>query len=423
MKKFKILWLDDFFGPITDVMDEDTRKSHNNFQDKVNELVEDYPDIEFVTIYSINQFFDITDLHQYQAIIFDLRGLNPEDSQDTLPIHQALEIIGNKDILTYIFSANTDAGEYTNDINKIRQLGRCFSKNDSDKEYNLSSYECLMRKVYQELTDSMYLFEGKEECLRIFNNNWVDSSEETLGWMKNILNTWDKKEVHILPADDMRKICEMIAKKLIGIGLLPINTPITIKQWTKYFTDSFIRKDDTGTREIEKDITKRDYNNPYVPFVLCDKGVRVMMEHAAATLDNQNHYYSTIKDKIIREKIWNSAFDAFFVIIRWFDWFMHICEKYNGDWQKYIEDRKPQDIQINLPNNKQSKSVTFVEGKEYKGILIYDKNDSSIFRVFVDGANFPPQILGPIPNDKKINDDVIFIAHKDNSYWYATNIK
>lgn len=416
MNKYKILWLDDFFSPLTSNFDKEFLRKCANFQQEIAQAKLDYPEIEIDSIWDINQFSDyVPNIKQYQAVIFDLRGLNPDDSTDLMSMPSAYDQIKDKGVLAYVYSANANDAKFSITLDRLKKEGRCFSKGEDDFENNRTALEVLLDKIMADLGSSLNFYEGHEDCLNIFKKGWLDSASRPE--MDSILSIHHERNYVELPADKMRKIMEMIAHKLIDINVLPSDTKTTIKQWTWYFCDSYNRSSDGKT--------PWDFNNPTIPYELCGKDVRVMMDHLAVALDENNHYFKAISDDGVRHHIWSSVYDAFFVVIWWFDWFMKLFHEYQGDFDKYVAESRQKDVVAKMPTPSQTpfKKVWFKEGGTYKGKLIPDREDKNKMRVFVEGAPFPPEVYSCVSSNLQLGDEVTFVAHKIDSYWVATDVK
>lgn len=411
MSKYKILWLDDFFAPLTSNFDKEFLNKCANFQEEIAQAKLDY-DLEIDSIWDINQFPDyVQNIKQYQAVVFDLRGLNPDDSTDLMPMPSAYNQIKDKGVLAYVYSANTNDAKFSITLDQLKKEGRCFSKGGADFETGRTALEVLLDKVVADLGSSLNFYEGHEECLNIFKNGWLDSDSRPD--MDSILSIHHDRNYLDLPAGKMRKIMEMIAHKLIEVNVLPSDTQTKIKQWTRCFCNSYNRSSDGDT--------PWDYNSPSIPYGLCGRDVRVMMNHLANALDENNHYFKTISNERIRQYIWSSVYDAFFVVIWWFDWFMKNLENLD----KYVAACFNKEVIAKMSTTSQAplNKVRLIDGETYEGTLNADRDDESKMRVFVAGVPFPPEVRGSLPSNLKKGDKVTFVARNIDSFWVATDVK
>lgn len=426
MNKYKILWIDDLFAPLTGNFEEESLRKCANFQQEIAQAKIDYP-IEIDSIWDINQFPNyVPNIKQYQAVIFDLRGLNPDDSKDVLPMPKAFRQITDSGVLIYVFSSNIGDRDFNSstELEELKQSGRCFSRIKGDFDNNRTAMQVLLDKIVADLESSLNFYEGHEDCLNIFNEGWLDSAKRSS--MDSILSIYYDRNYENLPADDMRIIMEMIAHKLIEIKFLAADTQTKIKQWTKELSrcNPYREADGNIVKESNGKV-KPNYDDPIIHFALCGKDVRVMMAHLALALDQENHYFKAISDNGVRQHIWSSVYDAFFVVIWWFDWFMKLFHEYNGDLVKYVEECCNKDVVAKMPTPSQTplKKVWFKEGETYKGTLIFDRDDNTKMRVLVKGAPFPPKVDNCLSSNLKRGDEVTFVAHEIDSYWVATDVK
>lgn len=311
--RFNVLWLDDDFQPPIENPD--------NEQEKINQtrmtlredadLAADY-NLVVECIYDKNVFYQkIKMYHQYQAVIFDLKGLDLNDSTEDSPMPEAYEEVKKLPLATYVYSGNPEDPVFKITLMDLKKRGRVFGKLKDGPEK-------LFEKIYDDLSNSFNIYCGHKECLALFNE-FILQGIETKANMDNILSSYSKKgELSPTIYNSIRKILEAMMDCLVDKGLIGTQMD-TLNKKIDYLTDYY------GKTTIKGKLVN-DYNNPLVPYSICPMEIKYtisflgkMANYYSHFIDNHPRYMRENETTIEYNKIVQDAvYSAFFVTVKWF---------------------------------------------------------------------------------------------------------
>lgn len=324
--QYKILWLDDAFLPIIPNSNDDENERREIFQSDVK-LATDY-NIDVVGVSNYDSFLEkLKDSGQYQAVIFDLRGLDPDDSLNDYVMPEALEKVKDiPNILVYVYSANKNADKFDIPLRAIRQKGNCFSK--------ASGVELLYEKIISDLNTDLQYYKGREECLMLFNKSFLDPDNRIK--MDNIFRY--ENEVDHIPYNDMRQILEDMLNQLVKIGDIKIrekedaDTYNRFNKRMEYITKSCDYKRDSSGNIIKgtNDKFVIDFNKPLFPFEMCSREIKYVLSFLCDITNKYSHFLE-INPKYLRKDETNmeyntlikkSVYIAFYISMKWYYGYM-----------------------------------------------------------------------------------------------------
>lgn len=317
MAEFNILWLDD--------MHQEGSRDYSTLNEYCN-LAREVYDIEFERVYSIVQFKDkIKNFHRYQAVVFDLHGLNPDDVTDIDPMPDAHAIIvqDKLPLLEYVYSGNTHDPHYSYVLRKIGK-DKVFHKLDD-------SFEDMLMKIRSDLYDRWNFYEGHTECKKLFLEGYLDGANKYC--MDELLSKWADKDSAYAPYNGMRQILEDMLKHLVNIKL--VKDADGTDKYDKFnnvmknlTTNCFYLKDNNGQYVLDEKTKKKkiDYNNPYVPFSECRREVKYVLDYLCDITNRYSHFLEEnpsylLEDETIQSYnllIQQSVYPAFFTAMKWY---------------------------------------------------------------------------------------------------------
>ena len=316
MAKYRILWFDDDF--------QDSITSPNEKELDVNlrraalysdaELAADY-DLEVNAVKDLEQFRNcLTSFSRYDAVIFDLRGLDCNDSDNVIVMGDAKELADSvPNLLQYVYSANIHDPRFDITLRKLKEEGRCFNK-------ALGS-EKLFEKIKTDLDEALHYYKGHEECLSLIHDGYINV--ENRGRLNQILKNNQEKTLEYSPYNDMRQILEDLLKTLDAYGDLPLpeGTHKSVNRWVKFITEEYERKSDSH---------KPDYDRPLFPLEKCRQEIKYVLKYLCDMTNNYSHFLKKHpnylrKDENVLEYdalIQQSVYPAFFVVMKWYYGYM-----------------------------------------------------------------------------------------------------
>lgn len=311
MYKYKILWLDDDFLPLIEDPTPNEKKKNSTrrtFQRDVNKAskygiaIDGVPDLLL--------FQDkMKNYTQYDAVVLDLMGLDPQRSDNYYVIADALKTIEGK-LRAYIYSNNQNADIFDIPLKAIRDDGRCFDKGLGCRP--------LFNRIVSDLIDSRGHYEGHEECIQVLNHGYLKS--ELRPQMDDILKSYRlfiRKEEVSIPLNSMRKILENMLQSLVDRG--DIKDGLNgFNERIKYLTEL-----------CEKRNNRIDYESPVFPYSNCRTEVKIMISFLARMTQEESHFMANKKQEPVyllpgdtlhdfNRPIEECTYLAFFVVMKWF---------------------------------------------------------------------------------------------------------
>jgi hypothetical protein len=303
--EYNILWLDDDFLPAEidhPVVDE--ALTREGFLEDV-ELASDYG-LKVDGVANYEEFCSkLNNLSSYQAVIFDLKGLEANSEINDGVMQDSFEKVKNE-LPVYIYSANLDSETFRLPIKQLKKSGHCFNK---------ALDVCLLyEKVREELDNNLHFYVGRGECLSLFTNGYLSSSNRTK--MDDLLKEYSKNNDEI-SYNNIRQILEDLLDTLVNIGTIPNNEDTnSLNKKVKYLT---------GT------VSESVYSyKPNVPYEICRQEIRCAIKYLADICNYYSHN-SKVKAEYLIDgenlKEYNlllkqSVFPAFFAVMKWFYGYM-----------------------------------------------------------------------------------------------------
>ena len=308
--KYRILWLDDDFGSA----------ENPQFQDDVK-MAEDYGlEVKGVTDYE-SFCEEIRNFGSYQAVVFDLRGMEKDQEVTGLVMLKAYKLVENK-LPCFVYSANNKDEKFELVINEIDATGRSFNKG--------CGVEPLYEKILSVLDVNLHYYEGHQECLHLFNKGYLNAVNRSK--MDELLKMYDAKDKSYAPYNHMRHILENMFESLLEIGL--IDRSLKDKGFDakmKYITRDVNKLRDSAGEIIMKDGKEQfDYTNPMVPFSICRREVKYVLSFLGDMANRYSHFlednprYLKQGETMMEYNylIQQSVYNAFFVAMKWFYGYM-----------------------------------------------------------------------------------------------------
>ena len=312
MIKYNILWFDDDFEPIEQTETDEENAKRKTFQsDVINACKTFHFKVTGVSNYEdfCNRLHEIS---RYQAVVFDLRGLEKNGEASDIVMLEALrELYEAATLPVYIYSADIEDDHFELLISPMNQQGRCFNKKDSIAP--------LFRRMKKDLDDHLHVYEEYPECLELFNEGFLDMGNKSN--MNSILTGYYKMDSDFLPYNCMRHILEDLFNKLMKLGIIPENYR-TLNQRVDYVTRFYHYKKDRS-HEL-------DFDNPKVPYAICPREVKRVMNYLADITNHNSHFFESSTsylraDESIREYkllLLKSVYPAFIYVMKWYYGFM-----------------------------------------------------------------------------------------------------
>ena len=300
---YNILWFDDDFTTVKsdDPIIEARRKSFKIDVEKAKNY-----DLQYDSACTIEEFEKKIQQNngQYQVVILDLMGLNPNDSADDSGIFIANQILSKTHgVLKYVLSNNTNNPKFETFIKINFGEDNIFSKaTDVD-------WDSMFSKIKSDLDGNLYYYIGHEECLQLFNKRYLTGSNKSK--MDEAMRCYNDKGKAV-PLTFLRILLEdmlfQFAKtKQPHMTLDPNNH----RDRLNYLI-----------RDCHTDINgKFDYNNPMVPFSECPQEVKNCIEFTWNMCSNNSHNqlppaFLSPSDYELQSK--EAIYNAFFVTMIWY---------------------------------------------------------------------------------------------------------
>lgn len=314
---YNILWFDDDFTTekSDDRIIEARRISFKNDVERSKEY-----GIQYDTACTYEEFAEKIQKNegQYQAVILDLMGLNPNNSSDDTGIYKAEEILlKTQGILKYVLSNNTNNPKFKDFIYVKFGKENIFSK--------ATDWDLMFSKIKNDLDGNLYYYLGHEECLWLFNEGFLDSKDNR-GRMDKIMKSWVNNESQTILYNDIRQILENM---LIKIAMLPQNKDM-ISYTNQNDVDSFNSKMYYITDKYNEINGKKNYNDPKMPYSKCSHEIKRVLKYLGDLTNRYSHYQNNHPDYLLPGNLQSeydpyfmtSIYNAFYIAMKWFYGYM-----------------------------------------------------------------------------------------------------
>ena len=308
MINYNILWFDDDFEPVEQTETPAENAQRKSFQADVTNARKTFH-FHVTGVCNYEEFCN--ELHQisrFQAVVLDLRGLEKDGVASDFVMYEALQELNEAATLPiYIYSADTEDVRFELLINPMKQLGRCFNKQQGIRG--------LFQKMKEDLEDSLHVYEDCPECLELFSDGFLDAANKSI--MDLILEGYHSMDPDFSPYNYMRQILENMFHELVGEGILP-DRQKTLNQRVDYLVRFCNRKTD-GSGEI-------DFDHPKVPFEICPREVKRVINFVADITNHNSHFFESTtsylrEDESVREYkelLLQSVYPAFVYVMKWY---------------------------------------------------------------------------------------------------------
>lgn len=322
---YKILWLDDDFEIVSSEINFDENLNRKTFQEDV-EKANDYG-LKIVGVSNFESFLsEVKNLHSYQAVIFDLKGMKKNNETSDMVMPEAVEILSKyHELPIFVYSANVNSEKFEITLNKIVKEGRTFSKALGVKP--------LYNKILEVLDGNLHYYKGHEECLHLFNEKFLNAANKDK--MDELLKMYAAQEKYYSPYNNMRHILEDTLNTLVDVGLIDEtlrNRGFDPKM--KYLTEKVnYQRDANGNIVTKEGKQQLDFENPVVSFEICPREIKYVL-HYLGDMTNRYSHFLEAEPEYLRQGesvleynilIQNSVYSAFFVAMKWFYSYMNKC--------------------------------------------------------------------------------------------------
>lgn len=315
-RTYNILWFDDDFEPISLDESHEENTTRDAFYDDVSEA-KDYG-LNVEGVWNLQDFKDkIKNYGKYQAVIFDLRGLDHDNKLNDSIMPKANKMVESlPNIEIFIYSANLNDryfGSY------VESLG--------DHAFNKGrGVEPLFKKIREVLDNNLHYYKNHEECLALFNEEIL--SQDNRPHMDELLRKYDANDSLYSPYNSMRQILEDMLNKLQKYGIIKIadngDKFETFNLKMKYLSEDFYFKKNNEGKSV------LDYENPKVHFELCRREIKYVMKFLKDITNHYSHFLDKNKNYLMDYDrfgcnllVQQSTYQAFFAAMKWYYSFMH----------------------------------------------------------------------------------------------------
>ena len=321
MTKYKVLWLDDDFQSPIDNPEGESEAQINFRRDALAsdaKLAEDYG-IEVYNACNYEEFDDLLrDYSRYNAVIFDLRGLDNVNIDNNRVMGKAKDLADKiPGLLEYVYSANIEDPAFDITIGELKDLGRCFSK--------ALGPELMFQKIKDDLDSSLGYYKGHEECLYLLQEGYIDSENQSK--MNNLLQKYSEKDPSFAPYNDMRHILENMLQKLVFYKEIKVGDEKG---------DSFNKRLSYISEDCETSIDERTgkkwvhYDKPLFPLSKCRQEIKYVLKYLGDITNMYSHFLKQNPDYLRQGEVvleyntllQDSVYPAFFIAMKWYYGFM-----------------------------------------------------------------------------------------------------
>ena len=268
-------------------------------------------------VWNLQDFeYKIKDYGKYQAVIFDLRGLDHDNKFNDRIMRDAKKIVDHlPNIETFIYSANLNDRYFAPHIEDLE--GRVFNKG--------KGVERLYKKIREVLDNNLHYYKNHEECLALFNEGILNQLNRPR--MDELLRKYEAKDSLYSPYNSMRQILEDMLDKLQKYGIIRIadggDKFETFNLRMKYLAEDYYKKNSDGKYVL-------DYESPKVPFELCRREIKYILKFLKDITNHYSHFLEKNQNYLREYNIYGcnlliqqSAYQAFFAVMKWYYSLMH----------------------------------------------------------------------------------------------------
>lgn len=356
---FKILWLDDDFLPITDTIETDLKEKRERLHKAISDANLFGFEVDAVPFF--DEFQEkIKHYQQYQVVVLDLKGLDRNDSSNNRVFPEAQKAIQGLPLATYVYSGTR------NDDSRLAFYLEDFEKNGGvivSKNEDIPTFFSRIKKDLEIKPFARY-YKGHEYCMELISEGFLNSSDQILGAMNNILRDYHERDILSTPYNYMRIVLENMLNQLANNG--EIKLALTPVESNKRFNErlSFIAR----YYHKKKDSNEYDFDNPVYPFAKCPLEIKIALRFIGDVANTWSHFIEEHPDYLQKGElsgeynihIQSAAYDAFFVALKW----------YLGRRRKMIEE----DLARKEVQKKQESFINnYLKDKEPSGLKIVGK--------------------------------------------------
>lgn len=315
MNKYQVLWFDDDFQPLIQNPSEGQKLINYRRGVFIDDVEQARKSFDVIPVASEKEYYEKLKAYgRFQAVIFDLKGLDNENIDNDYVITGAIEAAKKLPLSIYIYSNNTDSEKFDLTLKPFKDNDHCFKKGHGVDD--------LCEKIVSDLEQEYQHFSGHEECLSLFNNGYLDSAN--MGSMVSILKNADERQrdLNYLPYNDMRIILENMLNTLTDCDI--------IKGGGETDFDTFNSRLWYLSEKCDFTKGKVDFNKPTVPFSDCRIEVKYTLKFLGDITNRYSHYLEE-NPKYLKEGetvleynqyILQMAYPAFFIAMKWYSGFM-----------------------------------------------------------------------------------------------------
>ena len=315
----KVLWLDDYFDSKSS--NDDMEESIKGFLDDVNRAFKFGIEVKGVSNYK--EFLKcLEEKEKYQAVILDIRGLDPDDVLNDTTFREVYYKSRDKHMLIYVYSANITEPKFEF---IIEDKERCFSKGRSVTDF--------YQKIRDDFENNLNYYSGHEYCLRLFQEGFLTNDENKKN-MDTILKN-DKELSDLDIYNMMRKIIENMFDKLKESDAIKLTS-----EKSKDILNYIVRDcQSNGKRGYDR-------NKPLFPDEWCSAKIKNTISFLWEIINDKSHNANnngcfwdvgeSIEDYNVMIK--ELAYKSFYVVMKWYYGFMN--------W--FVSDNKAKEINSSL---------------------------------------------------------------------------
>lgn len=315
-EKYNILWLDDWFADENETNISDLEKiKRRNFQN--NDIVPARElgfNVKGVVSYA-DFFKELKNISSYQALILDICGMENEKGEvDNDTIINVLDLLKDEKIRipVYIYSASDEHPDIRIYLKRLREQGRVFKKT--------AGVDPLLDKIKEDLNEKFHHYIKHEECLKLFTQYYLSTDPMLQTAMENIVSNAGCDNMYA-PYNDIRKIMEGMFTTLRDINLIIVEGDLK-KSGPFNYSVNYL-----ATQCHKKADDKPDYDNPVVPFKVCNQETKYLIQFLG-NVSNFNSHFITGKDcdsylgAYYDNNFKEATYSAFFAVMKWFYTYM-----------------------------------------------------------------------------------------------------
>ena len=313
----RILWLDDDFQAITETTSNDIKEKRERLHRALSDASLFGFEIDAVPFYDV--FLEkINHYQQYQVVILDLKGLDRYDSSNNRVFPEAQRKIKDLPLSVYVYSGTR------NDDPRLDFYLEEFEKNGGvivSKNEDIPTFFQRIKTDYEKNAFRRY-YRGHEYCRDLISERFLDSSDQILDAMNDIMKHYHERDILYAPYNKMRTVMENMLAQLASIGEITLESTPT--ESNKRFKDrlNYISRDCHINSKTQKPI----FNNHIYPFSKCPPEIRIVLRFLGDITNDWRHYIEDHSDYLRKGElsaeyngyIQSASYEAFLVIMRWY---------------------------------------------------------------------------------------------------------